>query len=53
MQRAAGVIFFVAWLLCGCAVETIMDDWRSCLVFVVAMIVTIVAAAVITGGDGE
>lgn len=51
MQKAVGVIFFMAWLLCGCAIETAMDDWRACVVVVVAIIVCVVSAALITGGD--
>ena len=51
MQKAAGVIFFLAWLLCGCSVEKICDDWRACVVFVIALIVVIAAAAAITRND--
>ena len=51
MQKAAGVIFFLAWLMCGCSVEKICDDWRSCVVFVIALIVVIAAAAAITRND--
>ena len=51
MQKAAGVIFFVSWLLCGCSIDQIFDDWRSCVIFVIALIVVIAAAAAITRGD--
>lgn len=51
MQKAAGVIFFLAWLLCGCSVEKICDDWRACVIFVIALIVVIAAAAAITRND--
>ena len=51
MQKAAGVIFFVSWLLCGCSVDQIFDDWRACVIFVIALAVTVLAAAVITIGD--
>ena len=51
MQKAAGVIFFLAWLLCGCSVEKICDDWRACVIFVIALIVVIATAAAITRGD--
>ena len=51
MQKAAGVIFFLAWLLCGCSVEKICDDWRACVIFVIALIVVIATAAAITRND--
>ena len=51
MQKAAGVIFLFSWLLCGCSVDQIFDDWRSCVIFVIALAVTVLAAAVITIGD--
>ena len=51
MQKAAGVIFFVCWLLCGCSVDQIFDDWRACVIFVIALIVVIASAAAITRGD--
>lgn len=51
MQKAAGVIFFLAWLMCGCSVDQMLDDWRAGLIVIVALIVCIVTAMVITGGD--
>lgn len=51
MEKATGVIFFMAWLLCGCSVEQICDDWRACVIFVIALIVVIATAAAITRGD--
>ena len=51
MQKAARVIFFVSWLLCGCSVDQIFDDWRACVIFVIALIVVIASAAAITRGD--
>ena len=51
MQKAAGVIFFVSWLLCGCSIDQIFDDWRSCVIFVIALIVVIATAAAITRND--
>lgn len=47
MDKAVGIVFFVAWLLCGCSIESICDDWRSTLIFVVAFAVTAAAAAVL------
>lgn len=51
MSKIAGVVFFLAWLLCGCSIESITEDWRGCVVFVVALIVCIVSAALITSND--
>lgn len=50
MNKLLGV-FCVAWLLCGCSVDTMLDDWRSCVVAVVALIVCVAVAGAITGGD--
>ena len=51
MQNVMSVILFTAWLLCGCSVEKICDDWRACVIFVIALIVVIAAAAAITRND--
>ena len=51
MQRAAGVMFFIGWLLCGCSIENICDDQHAALIFIVALAVVILTAAVITIGD--
>lgn len=50
MGKIISVVFFAAWLMCGCSVEKICDDWRAVLIFVVAFAVTLMAAVVI--GDG-
>ena len=51
MDKVAGIVFFTAWLLCGCRVEKVCDDWRACVIFVIALIVVIAAAAAITRND--
>ena len=51
MDKVAGIVFFTAWLLCGCSVEQVCDDWRACVIFVIALIVVIAAAAAITRND--
>lgn len=51
MQKVAGIIFFLSFVLCGCSVESICDDWRAALTFVIALAITVLAAAVITIGD--
>ena len=44
MQKAAGVIFFIAWLLCGCTVETVMDSPGGGILFTVAFVVCVAVA---------
>ena len=51
MRQAIEAIMFMAWLLCGCSVEKICDDWRACVIFVIGLIVVIAAAAAITRND--
>ena len=51
MQKVAGVLFFISWLLCGCSIESIFESPKKSVVFIVALIITILCAAVITIGD--
>ena len=51
MKKLAGVLFFMSWLLCGCSIESIFESPRKSAVFIVALIITILCAAVITIGD--
>ena len=37
-------LFFVAWFLCGCSVDTMLDDWRAAAVAVLSLIALIVIA---------
>ena len=50
MQKA-GLIFFISWILCGCSIDRIFDDPHAALIFIVALAVVILTAAVITIGD--
>lgn len=50
MQKVIAVVFFLSWLLCGCAVEKALDDWRALLIVVVAIVVCVVVA-VLMGGE--
>jgi hypothetical protein len=50
-KGVATIIFFFAWLLCGCSIDSICDDPHATLIFIVALAVVILAAAVITIGD--
>lgn len=47
------LIFFTAWLLCGCSIEKICDDWKAMLIAIIALAVVVLSAAVITIGDDK
>lgn len=51
MQKAIGATFIMAWLLCGCSVDQAFDDPRAAWTVVVSLIVIVVSAWLITGGD--
>ena len=51
MQKTVGIICMIAWLLCGCSIESIFESPKKSAVFIVALIITILCAAVITIGD--
>ena len=51
MDKVAGIVFFTAWLLCGCSVEKIPDDWKACTVFVIGLATAILCAYVMGGGN--
>jgi len=53
MGKIVSAVFFAAWLMCGCSVEKICDDWRAALIFVVAFAVTLMAAVVIGDSHDE
>ena len=43
-ESIAAVIFFAAWLLCGCTVETVLDSPGGGALFAVAFIVCVAVA---------
>lgn len=47
----AAIIFFFAWLLCGCGVETMLDHPVSGAVTLIAVIALIACANVINRND--
>ena len=53
MRQAIEAIMFMAWLLCGCSIESICDDWRAGLIYVVAFAVTVLCAVVIGSNEEE
>ena len=49
MKKAVDTIFFASWLLCGCSVEKIPDDWKACTVFVIGLATAILCAYAMGG----
>lgn len=52
-KGVAAILFFFAWLLCGCSMETMLDSPASGAVTLVALIVVIVCANVLTRNDDK
>ena len=50
-KKVAAILFFFAWLLCGCGVETMLDSPASGAITLVALIVVIACANVLTRND--
>lgn len=44
MKDKLPYLFFMAWFLCGCSVDTMLDDWRAAAVAVLSLIALIVIA---------
>lgn len=51
MQNVMSVILFTAWLLCGCCVETIVDEPGAGIIFLIALVICILAAIVMDRTD--
>ena len=47
MQRLVGIVFILAWLLCGCSIDTFFDGGAP--VFLVSLLVGIICAMVLSG----
>lgn len=45
MKRIVEILFFMSWLLCGCGIDTAVDSIKGIAVLLVALAVTIMAAA--------
>ena len=52
-KGVAGIIFFFAWLICGCGAETMLDSPTSGAITLVALIVVIACAKVLTRNDDK
>ena len=48
-KKAAEVIFLAGWILCGCGIDGAIQSIKGMAVMAIAILVTIVAAAVIAG----
>ena len=52
-KGVAAIVFFFAWLLCGCGAETMLDSPTSGAVTLIAVIVLIACANVLTRKDDK
>ena len=52
-KGVAAILFFFAWLLCGCGVETMLDSPESGVITLIAVIVLIACANVLTRNDDK
>ena len=43
-MEKAGIAFFVAWMLCGCSVETMLDDPIVGVIALISMIIAVACA---------
>ena len=47
MQKTVGIICMIAWLLCGCTIDSVCDDIRAMVIFIIALITVCTCAAVL------
>ena len=52
-KEVAAIIFFFAWLICGCGAETMLDSPESGAVTLIAVVVLIACAKVLTRNDDK
>ena len=52
-KGVAAIVFFFAWLLCGCGAETMLDSPESGAVTLIAVIVLIACANVLIRNDDK
>ena len=52
-KGVAAIIFFFAWLICGCGTETMLDNPASGAVTLIAVVVLIACAKVLTRNDDK
>ena len=51
MSNVVYVVCFLAWLTAGSTIDRMFDDWHAAVTFVIALIVTVLSAVVITWND--
>lgn len=42
-MSAAGILFFISWLICGCCIDGIFEDRRLLIVVLIALIVALLS----------
>ena len=52
-KGVAAIIFFFAWLICGCGAETMLDHPASGAVTLIAVIVLFACANALNGDDDK
>lgn len=52
-KGVAAIVFFFAWLICGCGAETMLDHPASGAITLIAMIVLIASANALNGDDDK
>jgi len=52
-MRAAGILFFVSWILCGCCIDGMLDDWRIGIIAAVTLIIITGCALALDRGRAE
>lgn len=53
VKKAAMIVFLLSWLLCGCSIDQVFDDWRACVIFIIALITAVACAAVLGWRDDK
>lgn len=51
MMKIIHYVFFIAWLLCGCSLETLFESPACSAVTILALIVAVACAAVMGHRD--
>ena len=41
-MRATGILFFISWLVCGAAIESMLDDGRVFIIALSALVVSFI-----------
>lgn len=52
-KGVAAIVFFFAWLICGCGAETMLDHPASGAITLIAVIVLIACTNALNGDDDK